>query len=118
MHCIRTFSGGGGRIRTIEAKRSRFTVCPLWPLGNSPRYAVVSLRLGYYSTDSGFVKGEMKVFLRNEILLAPSEVMAVAIVKYLLCKSEVKCAHTLAEQTSLRGNFTVRSTTSRAARRT
>ena len=30
------FSGGGGRIRTIEAKRSRFTVCPLWPLGNSP----------------------------------------------------------------------------------
>ena len=31
-----SFSGGGGRIRTIEAKRSRFTVCPLWPLGNSP----------------------------------------------------------------------------------
>ena len=31
-----TFCGGGGRIRTIEAKRSRFTVCPLWPLGNSP----------------------------------------------------------------------------------
>ena len=31
-----TFSGGGGRIRTIEAIRSRFTVCPLWPLGNSP----------------------------------------------------------------------------------
>ena len=31
-----TFRGGGGRIRTIEAKRSRFTVCPLWPLGNSP----------------------------------------------------------------------------------
>ena len=29
-------SGGRGRIRTIEAKRSRFTVCPLWPLGNSP----------------------------------------------------------------------------------
>ena len=30
------FVGGGGRIRTIEAIRSRFTVCPLWPLGNSP----------------------------------------------------------------------------------
>ena len=56
----RIFSGGGGRIRTIEAKRSRFTVCPLWPLGNSPRYAVVSLRLGYYSMDLGFVKGENK----------------------------------------------------------
>ena len=58
MRSIRLFSGGGGRIRTIEAKRSRFTVCPLWPLGNSPRYAVVSQRLGYYSMDSEFVKGE------------------------------------------------------------
>ena len=35
------FSGGGGRIRTIEAKRSRFTVCPLWPLGNSPVFGCV-----------------------------------------------------------------------------
>ena len=54
----------------------------------------------------------------GEVWLTPSEVMAVAIVKYLLRKSEVKCAHTLAEQTSLRSSFTVRSTTSRAARRT
>ena len=28
--------GGRGWIRTIEAESSRFTVCPLWPLGNSP----------------------------------------------------------------------------------
>ena len=28
--------GGRGWIRTIEARRNRFTVCPLWPLGNSP----------------------------------------------------------------------------------
>ena len=28
--------GGSGWIRTTEAKRNRFTVCPLWPLGNSP----------------------------------------------------------------------------------
>ena len=28
--------GGRRWIRTIEAKRNRFTVCPLWPLGNSP----------------------------------------------------------------------------------
>ena len=28
------FSGGGGWIRTTEAIRNRFTVCPLWPLGN------------------------------------------------------------------------------------
>lgn len=26
--------GGGGRIRTFEGWASRFTVCPLWPLGN------------------------------------------------------------------------------------
>ena len=26
--------GGGGRIRTSEGCASRFTVCPLWPLGN------------------------------------------------------------------------------------
>ena len=30
-----TFVGGGGWIRTTEANRNRFTVCPLWPLGNS-----------------------------------------------------------------------------------
>ena len=30
------FSGGGRWIRTTEGIASRFTVCPLWPLGNSP----------------------------------------------------------------------------------
>ena len=30
------FSGGEGWIRTTEAISSRFTVCPLWPLGNLP----------------------------------------------------------------------------------
>ena len=31
------YSSGGGRwIRTTEGIASRFTVCPLWPLGNSP----------------------------------------------------------------------------------
>ena len=30
--------GGRRWIRTIEARSNRFTVCPLWPLGNSPRY--------------------------------------------------------------------------------
>ena len=34
--------GGGGRIRTIEANRNRFTVCPLWPLGNSPIWSFMS----------------------------------------------------------------------------
>ena len=32
---LTVFSGGRGWIRTIEARRNRFTVCPLWPLGNS-----------------------------------------------------------------------------------
>ena len=27
-------NGGGRWIRTIEGVTSRFTVCPLWPLGN------------------------------------------------------------------------------------
>ncbi len=27
--------GGGGWIRTTEVTDNRFTVCPLWPLGNS-----------------------------------------------------------------------------------
>ena len=30
------FSGGGWWIRTTEVSDNRFTVCPLWPLGNSP----------------------------------------------------------------------------------
>ena len=36
MQSIRSFSGGGRWIRTTEGSASRFTVCPLWPLGNSP----------------------------------------------------------------------------------
>ena len=46
MRSIRLFSGGGGRIRTIEAIRSRFTVCPLWPLGNSPIFDSDSIGAG------------------------------------------------------------------------
>ena len=30
--------GGGSWIRTSEVSDNRFTVCPLWPLGNSPQY--------------------------------------------------------------------------------
>ena len=35
--------GGGRWIRTIEGIASRFTVCPLWPLGNSP---ILSIQVG------------------------------------------------------------------------
>ena len=34
--CICIINGGSGWIRTIEVTDNRFTVCPLWPLGNSP----------------------------------------------------------------------------------
>ena len=30
------FFGGSGWIRTTEVRDNRFTVCPLWPLGNTP----------------------------------------------------------------------------------
>ena len=33
---VSTPDGGGRWIRTTEVRDNRFTVCPLWPLGNSP----------------------------------------------------------------------------------
>ena len=33
------FLGGRGWIRTTEAESSRFTVCPHWPLGNTPIFS-------------------------------------------------------------------------------
>ena len=35
------FLSGGRWIRTIEGIASRFTVCPLWPLGNSPIFSLL-----------------------------------------------------------------------------
>ena len=37
----RLFLGGGWWIRTTEGIASRFTVCPLWPLGKSPIFSSV-----------------------------------------------------------------------------
>ena len=34
-------NGGGRWIRTIEVSDSRFTVCPLWPLGKSSTLELV-----------------------------------------------------------------------------
>ena len=48
---IWNFNGGGGRIRTIEANRNRFTVCPLWPLGNSPIYLITFVFVRCVSTE-------------------------------------------------------------------
>ena len=45
--------GGRGWIRTTEAESSRFTVCPHWPLGNTPRFNFYShSRLPVYLTIS------------------------------------------------------------------
>ena len=41
IHTDAFFVGGRGWIRTIEGNTNRFTVCPLWPLGNSPTYYFV-----------------------------------------------------------------------------
>ena len=39
-HPVGCFFVGGGRwIRTTEVSDNRFTVCPLWPLGNSPIFS-------------------------------------------------------------------------------
>ena len=35
--CSAFLFGGGSWIRTSEVSDNRFTVCPLWPLGNSPK---------------------------------------------------------------------------------
>ena len=36
--------GGRGWIRTTEAESSRFTVCPHWPLGNTPIFIFLCVR--------------------------------------------------------------------------
>ena len=41
LRCAFRF-GGGWWIRTTEVSDNRFTVCPLWPLGKSPKYTVPS----------------------------------------------------------------------------
>ena len=44
------FFGGRGWIRTTEAESSRFTVCPHWPLGNTPIFILQSCGLPVYVT--------------------------------------------------------------------
>ena len=49
--------GGRGWIRTTEAESSRFTVCPHWPLGNTPIFIFArpfAGRLAYFSMGNGF----------------------------------------------------------------
>ena len=39
----RHVKNGRRRIRTFEGSASRFTVCPLWPLGNPPKILTINL---------------------------------------------------------------------------
>ena len=54
---LRWSFGGRGWIRTTEAESSRFTVCPHWPLGNTPIFycAVIADRLYILPSKMEFV---------------------------------------------------------------
>ena len=60
--------GGRGWIRTTEAESSRFTVCPHWPLGNTPIFFFVhpfAGRLVYFSMRNGFCQLPFFTFFGN-----------------------------------------------------
>ena len=58
--------GGGEWIRTTEVIDNRFTVCPLWPLGNSPRnYAIL------YKACPAFLSGRTAQFGAGERTRTP-----------------------------------------------
>ena len=59
-------NGGGEWIRTTEVVDNRFTVCPLWPLGNSPiNYAVL------YKACPAFLSGRTAQFGAGERTRTP-----------------------------------------------
>ncbi len=58
--------GGGEWIRTTEVVDNRFTVCPLWPLGNSPiNYAIL------YKACPAFLSGRTAQFGAGERTRTP-----------------------------------------------
>ena len=59
--------GGRGWIRTTEAERSRFTVCPHWPLGNTPLYSFFAVEDCLYILPLGsvFVNCFLQLFREN-----------------------------------------------------
>ncbi len=66
--------GGRGWIRTTEAESSRFTVCPHWPLGNTPIFIFVrpfAGRLAYFSMGNGFCQLFFTFFFKG--FLCPSK---------------------------------------------
>ena len=65
LHTQSSFSGGSGWIRTTEATRNRFTVCPLWPLGNAPRYNAAA-RSGVFG--AGERSRTINLLITNQLL--------------------------------------------------
>ena len=60
-------SGGRGWIRTTEALSSRFTVCPHWPLGNTPSFCLADQlclagRLVYFTTGFAVCQQLFEIF--------------------------------------------------------
>ena len=67
------FFGGRGWIRTTEAESSRFTVCPHWPLGNTPILIFVrpfAGRLAYFSMGNGFCQLFFTFFFKGFLRLS------------------------------------------------
>lgn len=48
---MRTDFGGRRWIRTTEVSDNRFTVCPLWPLGNSSSNRIDLSANAYFKSD-------------------------------------------------------------------
>ena len=56
--------GGSGWIRTTEGIASRFTVCPLWPLGNAP-ISIFTWNFDIIPNEKYFVNTYFSIFLKK-----------------------------------------------------
>ena len=59
--------GGGGWIRTTEGGANRFTVCPLWPLGNSSLF-IWLLNMRTKSSGAGERNRTINLLITNQLL--------------------------------------------------
>ena len=59
--------GGGGWIRTTEGGANRFTVCPLWPLGNSSLF-IWLLNASTKSSGAGERNRTINLLITNQLL--------------------------------------------------
>ncbi len=61
--------GGSGWIRTTEGIASRFTVCPLWPLGNAPIFKMISAAMPPPNiTGAGERSRTINLLITNQLL--------------------------------------------------